>query len=78
MLCKITRKNQVTLPKKILERFGRIEYFDAESDENKIILIPVTMTPIKKLNLSDIQEKISSLGISEEDIDNAVKWARKE
>lgn len=78
MLCKITRKNQVTLPKKILERFGRIEYFDAESDENKIILIPVTMIPIKKSNLSDIQEKISSLGISEEDIDNAVKWARKE
>lgn len=77
MLCKLTRKNQLTLPKKILERFGRIEYFDAESDKNKIILTPVTITPISNLNLPDIQNKISSLGISEEDIENAVKWVRK-
>lgn len=77
MLCKITRKNQVTLPKKILERFGKVTYFDAESDENRIILTAVAITPIKKLNLSDIQNKIYSLGISEKDIEAAVKWARK-
>jgi hypothetical protein len=76
MLCKKTYKNQITLPKKIMERFKDIEYFDAEAEEDKIILRPVKIIPAKD-TLSKIRKKISSLGITQEDIEKAILWARK-
>ncbi|MBU4312165.1 MAG: AbrB/MazE/SpoVT family DNA-binding domain-containing protein [Candidatus Omnitrophica bacterium] len=75
MLCKKTYKNQITLPKKIMEKFGDMEYFEAEALEDRIILRPVKIKPVGE-SLYKIKEKISSLGISEKDIDKAIKWAR--
>jgi len=77
MLCKRTYKNQITLPKKIMEEFGDVEYFEVEAQNNKIILKPVEISPIKTSSLSQIRRKISSLGLTEEDIEKAIKWARK-
>ncbi len=77
MLCKRTYKNQVTLPKKIMEGFGDVEYFEVEAQDNKIILKPVEISPVKTSSLSQIRGKISSLGLSEGDIEKAIKWARK-
>ncbi len=77
MLCKRTYKNQITLPKKIMEEFGDVEYFEVEAQNNKIILKPVEISPIKTSSLSQIRRKISSLGLTEEDIGKAIKWARK-
>jgi len=77
MLCKRTVKNQITLPKKIMDRFKGVEYFDAESQGEKIVLVPVDVRPHKKGNLAAIREKIEALGVSSVDIDAAIKWARK-
>ncbi|MBI5207287.1 MAG: AbrB/MazE/SpoVT family DNA-binding domain-containing protein [Candidatus Firestonebacteria bacterium] len=77
MLCKKTFKNQITLPKKIIANFGNVEYFDIQSEENKIILYPVMINTMTDISLSRIREKISSLGLTEKDMESAIKWARK-
>lgn len=50
MVAKMTIKNQITIPKKILERAGLAalkqeeRYFDVEVKDNAILLKPVTVT----------------------------------
>lgn len=50
MVTKMTIKNQITIPKKILERMGLLNlkdeerYFDVEAKESGIVLKPVTLT----------------------------------
>lgn len=77
MLCKKTVKNQITLPKRIIQGFEDVEYFEAETIEEKIILTPVKVTSVKKNSLTDIRKKISKLGLTEKDIEKAITWARK-
>ena len=75
MLVKKTSKNQITLPKEIIKNFPQIEYFEAKVEDGKIILTPVKIVSAN-INLEKIREKIKSLGITNEDIKEAVKWAR--
>ena len=75
MLCKLTYKNQIILPKKIVEKFKDVEYFEVETRNEKIILKPVKITPL--ITLEQIKEKIASLGLKEEDIEKSIQWARK-
>jgi len=77
MLCKRTYKNQVTLPKKIMEDFKDIEYFEARSQGGKIILEPVRMTSLSDSALDKARRKIAALGLTEKDIEDAIAWARK-
>ncbi len=70
MLCKRTFKNQITLPKRIMEKFGDVEYFDVEEQRGKIILRPVEMKPCVSLAL--IRDKIASLVLQDKDIDEAI------
>jgi len=76
MLAKKTSKNQLTLPKDIAGAFPDTEYFDVSVKDRKIILVPVSITPMDK-NLEGIRDKMKKLGITEEDVADAVKWARK-
>jgi hypothetical protein len=78
MLCKKTVKNQITLPKKIVDRVGNCEYFEVKAENDRIILIPVKLVAFNETpkRLKEIRKKISSLGLTEKDIDDAVKWAR--
>lgn len=78
MLCKKTYKNQITLPKKIMEEFEDYEYFDVKTSRGKIILEPVKMTSRDKILLEKARDKIAALGLTSEDIEDAVAWARKE
>ena len=71
MLVKKTSRNQIILPREIIESFPQAEYFEAKVEDGKIVLTPVSST------LKKIREKIKSLGITEEDVKEAVKWARK-
>ena len=77
MLAKKTSKNQITLPKRVIEKLPKTDYFDISLRENEIILKPVKIMPAGS-NLKAVREKIASLGLSELDIKKAVKWARKE
>lgn len=76
MLAKKTSKNQLTLPKEIVKSFPNTEYFDISVKDRKIILIPVRITPVD-MTLEGIRDKIVKLNITEKDINDAVKWARK-
>jgi len=76
MLVKKTSKNQITLPKEIIKNFPQIEYFEVKVEDEKIVLIPVKMVPAN-ITLEKIRKKIEKLGITEEDVKEAMKWARK-
>jgi hypothetical protein len=76
MLAKKTSKNQLTLPKEIVGNFPGIDLFDASVEDNRIILTPVKVTPLTA-SLDSIREKMRQLGIDENDVAEAVGWARK-
>jgi bifunctional DNA-binding transcriptional regulator/antitoxin component of YhaV-PrlF toxin-antitoxin module len=75
MLTKLTTKNQITLPRKVVQEFVGIEYFDADVQEGRIVLVPVRMQPVGT-SLNEIREKMKKLGITPADVTEAVQWAR--
>jgi bifunctional DNA-binding transcriptional regulator/antitoxin component of YhaV-PrlF toxin-antitoxin module len=72
MLAKLTSKNQLTLPKSITRAIGNSEYFDVKVEGGQIIL-----TPVKIQRADAVRSKLASLEICEQDIADAVAWARK-
>ncbi|AFZ48487.1 hypothetical protein Cyast_2544 [Cyanobacterium stanieri PCC 7202] len=72
MLAKLTSKNQLTLPKRITNQIGAVEYFDIKVENGQIIL-----TPVKIQRTDEVRAKLAQLDITEEDIANAISWARK-
>ncbi len=75
MLAKRTYKNQVTIPKEVIHQIGDAVYFDVTCHDGEIILRPVDITG-KKDRLLKIREKIKKLGLTENGIDEAIRWAR--
>jgi bifunctional DNA-binding transcriptional regulator/antitoxin component of YhaV-PrlF toxin-antitoxin module len=76
MLCKMTSKNQITLPKEVLRDFGGREYFNARVEDGRIILEPMIVRPVETRHLSDIRNRIQSLGLTEETLAQWVEEAR--
>ena len=76
MLAKKTSKNQLTLPKEVVKAFPGTDYFDVTVKDRKIILLPVRITPAD-ISLEGIRVKMKKLGITEKDVTDAIKWARK-
>ena len=72
MLAKKTAKNQITLPKKVVTRFGGVEYFDVTTDGECIIL-----RPLQRSRAGEVRAKLAQLGIRERDVAAAVSWTRK-
>ncbi len=75
MLARKTSKNQLTLPKEVVGNFPGIDLFDASVDNNRIILTPVKIVPIDP-PLEKIRKKMERLGIVENDVTEAIQWAR--
>ncbi len=73
MLAKKTSKNQITIPKKIVEKVPEVTYFDVEWKGGVIVLKPVR---VYSTDLDQIRAKVRKLGISESSVDEAIKWAR--
>jgi len=71
VIAKKTSKNQLTLPKKVVERFPDVEYFDVRVDDAQITLVPV-----RPGHLEQVQTRLKRLGISDRDVRDAVAWAR--
>lgn len=71
MLAKLTSKNQLTLPKSVVESVSATEYFDVEVREGQIVL-----TPVRILRGDAVRAKLAELGLSQSDVSNAVRWAR--
>lgn len=73
MLAKLTAKNQITIPKRVLSRLPRVEYFDVELRNGVVVLKPVK---VYETDLDQIRSKIKKLRISENFVAEAVRWAR--
>ena len=73
MLAKLTAKNQITIPKGIIVKLPDVQYFDVDYAEGKILLKPLR---IYGTDLGEVREKIKRLGLSENCVDEAVRWAR--
>lgn len=75
MLDKKTSKNQVTLPKKVLQEIPDTDYLDVITNDEVLILKPVTVTEAGS-RLAAVRQKINDLGMEPADIERAIAWAR--
>jgi hypothetical protein len=73
MLAKLTSKNQLTLPKSIIMSVGKADYYDVAIESGRIIL-----TPVRIQQADTVRAKLEALGINEQDVSDAIQWARKE
>lgn len=72
MLAKLTVKNQLTLPKAVAKNFAGVEYFDVSTDGSTI-----SLKPLRPNRLDEVRNKLAQLGITEQDVKDAIAWARK-
>lgn len=72
MLAKMTSKNQLTLPKAVVQQIGKPEYFSVSLENGRIVLTPVQMQPADA-----VRNKLATLGITEDDVTDAVNWSRR-
>lgn len=72
MLAKLTSKNQITLPKAAVSAVDAAEYFDVTVESGRIVL-----TPVRVQKAQAVREKLEQLGLTEQDIEDAVAWARQ-
>lgn len=72
MLAKRTTKNQLTLPKAIITATGEADYYDVSTENGRIIL-----TPLRIQRADALRSKLVELGITQDDVKDAISWARK-
>ena len=72
MLAKITAKNQLTLPKAVTNAVEPTEYFEVEARDGQIIL-----TPVRIQRADAVRAKLAELDLQEQDVADAVAWARQ-
>lgn len=71
MLAKRTSKNQVTLPKAVVQTTGEADYYDVTVEGGRIVLTPV------RLHQADaVRARLEELGIKQNDVGEAIAWAR--
>ncbi len=73
MLVRLSSKNQITVPRKILAKLPNAKYFEVELKEGKLVLKPVEVVESK---LEQIQQKMTDLGLREDSVVEAIQWAR--
>jgi bifunctional DNA-binding transcriptional regulator/antitoxin component of YhaV-PrlF toxin-antitoxin module len=71
MQANLTSKNQLTLPKALIERFPGVRRFEVSTRDGEIIL-----RPAKDMDLAATWAKLEALGLAETDVADAVEWAR--
>jgi len=75
MLAKKTSKNQITLPKVIVEKLPNTDYFEVSLQGEEIVLRPVVIEA-KGTKLERVRSKMKALGLTEKDVEAAIRWAR--
>jgi bifunctional DNA-binding transcriptional regulator/antitoxin component of YhaV-PrlF toxin-antitoxin module len=73
MLAKMTSKNQITIPKKIMDQMPSVKYFEVELKDGKIELKPLR---VYETDLEKIRSKMKNLGLQPNSVREAVEWAR--
>jgi hypothetical protein len=73
MLAKLTSKNQLTLPKSVVMSVGNADYYEVAVESGRIIL-----TPVRIQQADAVRAKLEALGLSEQDVGDAIQWARQD
>ncbi|HEA65624.1 hypothetical protein LCGC14_2548760 [marine sediment metagenome] len=73
MISKMTTKNQITIPKKIINQIPDAKYFDVELKDGVVLLKPLTFYDT---DLREIRAKLKRLGLKSNSVTEAVAWAR--
>ena len=73
MLVKMTSKNQITIPKKLIAELPEVQYFDINLEDGGLFLKPVQ---IYDKDLDQIRSKMKKLGLKADRVKEAVRWAR--
>ena len=73
MLAKLTSKNQITIPKKIMEQLQDVKYFEVELKDGIVMLKPLKTYDT---SLERIRTKVKKLGLQENTVKEAIEWAR--
>jgi virulence-associated protein VagC len=71
-LAKKTSKNQLTLPKAVVDRFPGVDYFDVTAEGDRIVLRPVRVG-----GADEVRERLAAAGIDFDDVTDAIAWARR-
>lgn len=72
VLARLTSKNQLTLPKAVISAFPDVQYFDVRKENHQIVL-----TPVRFSRADAVRSRLAKMGLSENDIADAVAWARR-
>ena len=72
---KLSPKNQLTLPKSIINRFPGIQFFEIGTRENEVVLRPARML-VQGDILKRVRDKIKSLGLKEDIVTEAIRNTR--
>jgi hypothetical protein len=75
LLTKKTTKNQLTIPKALLDRLPATDYFDAEVVRDALVLRPVRMVPA--VDVDRVRDRLERAGVGTDEVERAVRWARK-
>jgi hypothetical protein len=75
LLTKKTTKNQLTIPKALLDQLPATDYFDAEVVRDAIVLRPVRMVPA--VDIGRVRDRLERAGVGPGEVKRAVRWARK-
>ena len=73
MLAKLTSKNQITIPKKIIDEMPDVRYFHVELKKGAIVLKPLR---IYDTDLERIRSKVKKIGLTQKSVAEAIRWAR--
>jgi hypothetical protein len=71
MLAKLSSRNQLTLPKAVLDELGAVKHFDVEVRGGQILL-----TPVRLQRADALRTKLLELGVGDSYVADAVGWAR--
>jgi hypothetical protein len=53
-----------------------VDYFEVSVEDSRIILFPVKLTPLGG-TIERVRRKMAELGLTESDVAEAVRWARR-
>jgi len=74
MLAKVTSRNQITIPKKIMNELPNTRYFDMELKDGVVIMKPLV---VYHTDLEKIRAKMKRLGLKPDTVREAVTWAKE-
>ena len=78
---KVSFKGQITIPKEIRNKLGVTpgDFVLFAEEKGAVVLKKARISPEEEFNklVTTLDKKIKKLGITDQDIEDAIKWSRK-